>query len=575
MAEVKVPEYSARLEERLKLEGPLTIDDIRAWLTEEGLEPGQVNLTTGYGYASGRKMYHKEGDTLVAGPRPGGGQPVAGRHHAVPELEDAQNQPTLKAQFQGLMESVAIEENQARAASNFCFGTFEMEDPAQIWQALRECLQIGQPGMKKQIWRLWTKHIHIDPPAALVQEVTNWGRNVPLPSAQMGRRVVVIDGEVINTTPDDPEGMTMADAARLVSIQRGKNDQTGGGMVATLLQQQGETDRKRLEIEAQRGRPEGESVAAAAINQLGEFVKTVANRPPDTSFETRIESQRREFEARMEAQTQRFLDLMTAQTAAATAAAAAAADRSQHQMEMIQTNNTHSLELLHLAMDGNNNQPSIMQQIEAVLTSGLIEKLKPAPAAPAMFYGADGKGMTLEVYKAIREMDLKSEALAFGKQAIPDVLSTAKDMVQATRELAASRGHTFDDVGEQPADDVVLMQTTCGHCGQVMSYPAGAAFLVCPFCRAPQTPDGRLMVPQTPPAQPDEPEPTEAVIQERPDRAPYEEAESPMGEEAEMSPLTFGSYFLEPPEGPVGVVSTPPPPAPEEPDLEPVPTVGD
>ena len=579
VTEVKVPEYAARLEDRLKLEGPLTIEEISAWLSEEGAEQKQINLVLGYGSARGKKAWHREGETLIPGPRPGGGQPVAGRHRgpdSIPTVDEAMDRPTGQSKFQGLLESIGVDESQAKMAGNFCFNAFDMENPTEIWQALRECPQIGQPVIKKQVWRLWTRTLRVDLPDTLVQEVATWGRSQASQPAQVGRKFFALDGQVVPTTPDDPEGMSMGDAHRLASLQKGdrpRDEQAGGGVVTTLLQQQGETDRERLKLEAQKGRPEGESVTAAVINQFGELVKSSLNKPPDSSIEARIESQRRESEARAEAQNQRYIDMMERQD-----------ERHKHMLDMINQANTHALDLIRLTMEGNNDRPSFIQQLEGALSNKVIADFLKPPAPSTPMITGPGGAMTLETYKAIREMDLKSEALSFAKTTVPDLIKTAVDMTQATRELAASRGHTVDE--DQPDDKLVLMQSDCVHCGQSMEYHAGSAILVCPYCRTPQTADGRLMVPQGPPADLEEPTTIEGtVIQKKPEPTLYEETEYPSTVEGEESPLLLGSYFLQPAVRPAPQkpptetasegVSNPTEPGPEVSELEPVPAGAD
>ena len=569
MADSVVTEYGKKLEARLKIESPQTVDDVKLWLAEEGVEPQNFGLILAFGAKNGARKWYQQDGSLYAGRRPGATvEPTPRRTKTVPDLEDAQNQPTLKDQFRGLMESVGIEENQARAASNFCFGSFEMEDPAQIWQALRECLQIGQPGMKKQIWRLWTKTIRVDPPEALVQEI--WGR-AGLPPTQV-RRYVAIDGEVIPTIADDSEGLPMADAARLASIQRGNNqkgEQTGGGLVTTLLQQQGETDRKRLDLEAVKARPEGESLAAAAINQLGDLVKASLTKAPDTSFETRIEAQRREFESRMESQNQRFLDLMDRQ-----------GERQQHMLEMVQTQNTHALDMIKQSMDGSNNQPSLLRQLEEFASSSIFEKLtKPAPAPVSMIAGPDGKGMmTLEVYKAMNEMEFKAQSLTLAKDNFPRLLNVLGDMNTATKQLAASRGHTLEDATvteAPPPGEPTLMHTTCVHCRQSLSYPTGATFLVCPYCQVPQTAHGQRLVPQEGEVEVENigatdliGEPSKAMLE-----PPAEGSDQLMVRPAtptEVSLLGLEAYSLVPASTPPPAQPETAPEAPDQPELLPV-----
>ena len=545
MAEVKVPEYGARLEERLKLEGPLATEDIRAWLTEEGLEQKQINMVLGFGAGQGRKMYHKDGDTLVAGVRPGGGQPVAGRHRgadAIPTVEEAMDRPTAQSKFQGLLESIGVDEAQAKQAGNFCFNAFDMENPSEVWQALRECPQVGQPVIKKQVWRLWTRTLRVDLPETLVQEVSTWGRTQASQPAQVGRKFFALDGQVVPTTPDDPEAMSLVDAHRLASLQKGDrpNEQAGGGLVTTLLQQQGETDRERLKLEAQKVRPEGESVTTEVIKQFGELLNSSLNKPPDTSVDARMEGQRREFELRMEAQNQRFLDMVAAQ-----------GERSQHMLEMVQQQNTHSLDLVRQAMEGNNNRPSFFEQLEQALSSKILTDFMRPPAAAT----------SLDVYKAMREMDLKGEALSLVKTTVPELIKVGGDMAAATRELAASRGHTIagdeaqqDDERDQEieAPGTVSLHINCLRCATPFSYPSGAKYLLCPHCRTPQTADGHLIVPQPPPGEPklvsgiDKPAPSQAISED------FGEVET-LAPETELSPLLFGTYFMDPP-----------PPAPEK-----------
>lgn len=563
MADKPVTEAAARVVERLKTEGSMLADDVRLWLSEEGMEPRLVNMVLGQGEKRGSNRWHREGEMLIAGPRPGSKPgPIPRQPDHIPTLEEALDRPTLQGKFQGLLESLNVQESQAQAAATFCFGAFDMENPAEVWQALRECHQIGQPVIKKQIWRLWSKTLRIDPPEALVQEVKSWGSPPPPPPTQGGRKFFVMDGEIVPTTPDDPEGLTMADAARLVSIQRGKNSQEGEGhVVTTLLQQQGETDRKRMEIDAQKtGQPQGESAVVALINQQGEVIRSVLNKPADTSFEVRLDTQRREFEARMETQNQRFMDLMTAQ-----------GERHQHMLETVQLNNTHSMEMVKLAMEGNNNRPSFFDQLEEALSSKALEKfLQPPPAAPSMITGPSGT-MTLDVYKAIHEMQFKSEGLSLAKQALPELFKMGGDIAEATRQLAASRGHTVEDESpKEPAErprGPTYIHTTCVVCGQSMTYPASGEFLVCPYCRAPQTTDGRLMVPLERPEEPDQDfdetisaEASGQVPQEVPDAVPHAGQPSEPSTTQE-SPFLLGSYVLV-------AAARPAPEEPEEPKPE-------
>ena len=440
MVQSQVMQYVGRLEEKLTAEGSMKVDAVKQWLVEEGLPPQRTGFVMGQGAKQGAHKWYREGDTMFPGPRPGTPPrtpPVHFRstHGAadIPTVDEAMDQPTAQSRFQALMQSIGVDESQAKMAANFCFNAFDMDKPGEVWQALRECPQVGQPVIKKQLWRLWTRNLEVEIPDTLVQQVNTWGQPQAAQASHAARKFFAIDGKVVPTTPEDPEGMSMTDAVRLASYQRTDNpkeEQTSGGVIATMIQQQGETERKRMEIEAQKSqRPEreGDSVAAAAIHEQGELVRSILNKPPDTSLEGRMDSQRREFDAKMEARDQRFLDFMERTQ-----------ENNKSMLEMVQTENRHTMELLRLTMEGNNSRPSIITEIEEVLASGLIEKLRPQPAASPMIAGPDGKGMmTLDVYKAINEMEFKREAITLAKETLPKVIEMGFDAAEATRRLAA------------------------------------------------------------------------------------------------------------------------------------------
>ena len=230
--EVKpIPRGAQELRRLLREQGSVAKEEIRQWLAEQDpeLTPGDINFVIGHGEAPNRLWWHEDAEgLLVSGPKPGSKPVIEDTPGQVSELSDEIKKPPLldpsemsepRSQFYTIALNLGIAEKAARTTAFSCWGTTEMFDPAEAWQAILQSPEL-RPSQKKTLWRNWCSWAGIKIPEALADKVEQqYGvlsktEKPTITGIAPGprRRFIPVKGEVLMVEPDDPSGMSFSEA---------------------------------------------------------------------------------------------------------------------------------------------------------------------------------------------------------------------------------------------------------------------------------------------------------------------------------------------------------------------------
>lgn len=453
-----------KFEEYLSTVGTIPVVEATDWMTENWVgdapKGGTLNLVLASGLKGKFRKWHREGDVLIWGPPLSPSGPAGGAANASQNiLEDPADQ------FANVGITMGISEHFAKPAAAYVSASYDLWDPVQVWDGLKMCPEINIT-QRKRWWQTWTSRTQ----AVVTPELEGEVNRVSVVRASDGRaeetrrqrRYMAVDGEIVLVSSDDESGMSLSEAERIARLQlqaRGGAPPTGDPILATLLTQTGETDRKRMEIDQQR----------------------YASVRPDAEVETRIQALQRESEARITAM-QREFDMRVQLVES----------NFKHQFELSQAESRHQMEAINHNLERLLTRPvqeedPITKADKLVPGFGMFmqkafEKMfnPPQTEAVTIDLGQEGK-MSLEAYERIEGIKNQKEMLRLVRENIPQLFELGKDMKEARRRV--------EEEGEDKGEH--LQQATCVTCGLPVAFVGGA--FQCPRCQAIQKADGQVV----------------------------------------------------------------------------------
>jgi hypothetical protein len=232
------------LRKRLQELGSIHQQEVRDWLPELDLEltASDINFVIGYGLNPKRLWWHENAEGfLVNGPAPGTNPAPSSRDRSgqvpVPLSDEVKKLVVIdtstmsdpRERFYVIALNLGIAEKAARSTACYCFGTADMYDPTEAWQALVQGSDI-MPSQKRRLWRLWCYWAGLGIPQALSEKVdkqypvlgsTDRPKDFSVPPAP-ARRFIPVRGEVVMVDPDDPGGMSFSEALQVADRQMEK-----------------------------------------------------------------------------------------------------------------------------------------------------------------------------------------------------------------------------------------------------------------------------------------------------------------------------------------------------------------
>lgn len=495
MTSTPVRDNVAKFKDYLESVGSIPYLDGEKWVRDnwEGDTPDSsrtYNLVTTWGYRAKNNMWHRDGDLLNWGPRPKSVIKVKPEVRSDRENDDDDDEtpedPALgdpKDQFAAVGMSLGIAERYARSTAAYVTGSYNIWDPLQVWEALKECTDVNIT-QRQRWWKTWCSKIQVEPSPDLQREVN---KVAPYPASDQTREVsrkrlyVVEDGHIIPTTSDDELGVPFSEAYRMARLEQGSQggpQPSSDNALVALITQSGESDRARMQMESERrsqGRPESE-------------------------MEARVEGVRRESEARIKAiEEQNTLRLQLQ------------AQEFKHLFETNQAEQRHQLEIINRNLERMMSRPSeedndIVKKLDrtvpglgSVFAMAMQNILTPPQSS---VINLNGESMNLDAYERIKAVEDRREMLKITKDAIPEVIQVVKDMIEAKQRVVEeeSRGKSQNVAGDLVPDatsDVPRPEVprrlherdgVCIECGLLVSF-MGSAFQ-CPRCSAMQTAEG-------------------------------------------------------------------------------------
>lgn len=521
-----VSEYSAQLANRLDeaAEEGLAIPEIRAWMTEEGVQPNEINLVIGGGQRRYNTKWHRKDDRLFTGVHPdkvgqnqGKGDQTPNEIPSLSEGAGAMSSP--EEHFKTIAESLGVQTKAAQIAANYCFTNYSMEDPTEAWTALQECNDITIMSRKK-LWKTWMSFNQVDPPEELERQVKRWDvkpdkggaeqstGTAAITVAAAGKKFLAIDGEVVITEEDDPLGVSMSEALHMARLQL-------------------ERIKSREPVPTQ-GANNGETnVMVEALKQIGETARS--NGQGDGNAAALLESNRREMETKLDSTANVFRMMQETSDTRHAAMLEQMQKSSEHQMDMMVQQNAHNMEMLKMALDSANQDPppSLLDQVGEFMANESIKKFMTpaAPAGPGITIRMGDNDVPLAAYEKIMEINTKQEMVKTAREFLPDFIS-------AINEVATSRKAELTEGGAGASETVPTYHAQCVKCQEWVKYFNADGFR-CPQCFTLQQSDGQVI---------DEtPGPIQHVWEEH--GAQGESSEFSLGEEA---PVPERREFLDP-----------------------------
>lgn len=476
MAVNPVKENAAKFSEYLESVGDLPLLDAEKWVRDnwDGDPPEResvYSLVTAWGYRGKNKLWRREGDNLVWGFKQSG---ESGKREEV-ETEPALGDP--KDQFAAVGISLGIAERYARSTASYVAESYDIWDPAQVWEALKECTDVNI-AQRKRWWKTWCSKIQAEVPSELQGEINKTPETPGRPDTRGKKLFFVEDGRLIPTSSDDELGVSFSEAYRMAQLERAQPQPSGEGPLVALLQESGKTERARMELEASRhSGAHPESDMEAKIENLRR------------ESEARIESLRRENDLHLKLQAQQFEHMFSTREA-----------EQRHQLEMINKNlerivNRPQEDNSDIVGKLNKSFPGLGEIVASAVRNMI------APQTSPSIIKIDGQGdMSLDAYERIEALKDRREMIRVAKDTIPDLLQMGKDWAEAKKRMSVEK--QTEDLGQgslpqgplpqgpdqSASQSSVPQEGMCVAC-KLPVYFMGSAFQ-CPRCQVIQTADG-------------------------------------------------------------------------------------
>ena len=299
--------------------GPMSKDDAREWVMANDdadpapLSAGRLNFVMGYGAQNARGWWHDAGEGILA-PGPKAGSKASSKNGsretddededaavegADATLKDRPGAVALTAPEQLLFDvarTVGLNKEKANVFARYSALTYDIHDPEQVAKAIEDMGPDVQPGQKRRLLTAWASASGMQLPADVVKKHFPNGPEIKEQLSVAGaskpgtRRYMALEGEVVPTDATDEDGMSFNEALRLALLQKRSNgglDDQNQSILAVLLREHAETDRKRMDIAA--NQPQRSS-----DNGTSEILTTVFKENAETErTRMRIEEERR------------------------------------------------------------------------------------------------------------------------------------------------------------------------------------------------------------------------------------------------------------------------------------------
>jgi len=579
MPNTPTKELIATFTQLIKDNEVMPIAEAKQWVLDNAPPESHVTdktagliISSGYSSRKVPKIWHKEGEYLVWGPR-NEPPPIPPSLRGLPldtgDSVDTEEEPHIlapastekprvdvsvledpKDQFATTGILVGIKRSQADPAAFYVARTANLYDPSSVWHALNQCIQI-MPAHRTLWFNAWVQQIKADVPEEIMSDVR---RQMPdsgdlSPSGRIinrGARLwTVVDGQPLPTAPDDPLGVPFHEALRWSEVERqrqreererqqvhsqrsnGLTDQGIAPVLSELVKQQGETERKRMDVASATAQqqPRSDGVSFESLLKMQQELSDSQRR----ESEARISSSADQFTSRMEMMQQQNMALVERMQENHRNMIERMEAEANHRIEMMQQQNQHSLDLINTILDKSQSGPTnvfqMMDQMVPGLGKSLADRLTAPPPAPGgQIISLDGKPMTVETAMAINDINTKRQVVDAALKNFPEFLQLGRDLVQATNRVAAqasapSPNSTSTGTPPTPQSSTGTqapgrLQKPCAKCGVVLVYDADAPAFVCRACNTPQKPNGEILVfPAPTPTPPSAPNPSEVPVQ--------------------------------------------------------------
>lgn len=504
------------LHKKLQELGSIGEIEVREWLAEldPELTPSDINFVIGHGMDGSKRWWHRNSEGfLVNGPKggttppassgddPGQGQKGLSNELKKPKLLDPGTMSEPRDQFYTIALNLGITEKSASIATYSCWGTAEMFDPAEAWQAIVQSSALV-PSQKKALWRNWCAWAGIKIPDELRDNVEKQynqlsstgrpgGTTVASIAPAPARRFIPIKGEVVMVEPDDPGGMAFSEALHVADRQ---------------------TEKAESSIRAAAAAPAESPAMAAVVNIMGDLAKAALAPHGDPNGAT---------------STLEIVKLMVDNVKDSSANAMTIMKQDlDHRLELEardrkaaeERSNNILLKLTDIIdrQDRPKNPFDSLDQVLPGIGAKILNNILNPPKAERGFTITLPQGeVSLDDYERLQKIDSQKELMKTLRLNIPQFFEMARDFATATKMAAEAETERTRPaaIPESSAGKDMTLNNYCVECMRAVKVPDGIDEFTCQYCGIVQSTDGTV-VPQGPGQEEDsEPEavPTETA----------------------------------------------------------------
>jgi len=585
----------------------MSVEEAKQWIEDNDLEgeelsPSSRNLVLGFGAHKSRRWWHREGENLVAGwpetahkekeeedeepAASGADKRQNSQGQTERDLREITGATPPNENFEAALKILGLDSTKARRVAMYVTAAYDIYDPASVWRGLQDCREI-LPLEKKRVMNYWVAIAGLRPDDGLLMEyaMTAEERRHAAEAAKVsGKKYIAFEGDVFEADDGDPDGVTQSKAYQTALMQRrlygGDGAPPEQGMVVTLLKESAETERRRMELDAER-RANGEhqplyrlvngqviptsdndpqGMSLGAIYQLSEasqgkrepseapsLVATLLKEQAETERRRMeidaerqqgrsdpmtivLEAQHREAAANATALTAQMQSIVQSQSAMfdsiqkqTAAQMEAMATRMEHQselamrdremqdqrhqmtLEMMKSSHENTLNLLTMQMEKGSADP--MESINRVMP-GIWEKfvtsvMSPPQPGPVISLGEGNGSLPISEYLKLQEQSTKREMVNGLLQMAPSLLAVGAEAAKNVESFAGGGSSPSRPAARQPAParqqqapqppQLPQNQKLCVSCSQELVVPAGYDTFTCPTCGTIQTLSGMIV----------------------------------------------------------------------------------
>lgn len=453
-----VTDAAEGLKELLEDRESMSVEDAEAWIDEQDVPPNRRGLVLGHGAGKGKKWWYREDNVLHLGPRPGNG--------SSPPSSPIPDPDTLidpVDQFIAVAQQLGIPEKFAKSVGFYINTNYNIMEPEQVASALTQVTDI-KPAQKSRLLITWTSFTQGDVSDALRQRAKELGigdeRGGDDTSSSNGhrpsRKFVAMDGAVLVTNEDDPEGMSLGEAISVANIQAKAEDRKGDGssVLVELIKQFGSRDLETLKLFARDGEGRSDQKDSGNTELLMKL------------FDARLDGERERTNALIERMSDNHTQMV------------------EKLSDMIQQVASIANKKTNLFEDLDESVPGLGKMfLERMLnpqnqSDGGLRVTLPG-------FGSDGEGtteVTIDAYERIKTVEQKDQVIKTFREGFPELLRVGERIARSIdRSMAAEKQETEPEESER-------VEYTCvdPSCDQQMGVPKATSVWPCPTCKAVQ-----------------------------------------------------------------------------------------